>query len=97
MTRPRRFRLPLVTVLVTVLFLSLAALATGKPGNPPGNPNPGNPAKPAKPTPATSASPAAAQYGKVRVAICHKGKTIRVAQPAVSAHLRHGDSLGACP
>jgi hypothetical protein len=37
-----------------------------------------------------------AQYGRHRVAICHKGHTIRVAQPAVKAHLRHGDHLGAC-
>jgi len=36
------------------------------------------------------------QYGKHRVALCHKGHTIRVAQPAVKAHLRHGDTLGAC-
>lgn len=36
------------------------------------------------------------QYGRHRVAICHKGHTIRVAQPAVKAHLRHGDTLGAC-
>jgi hypothetical protein len=36
------------------------------------------------------------QYGKHKVALCHKGHTIRVAQPAVKAHLRHGDTLGAC-
>jgi hypothetical protein len=36
------------------------------------------------------------QYGRHKVAICHKGHTIRVAQPAVKAHLRHGDKLGAC-
>ena len=36
------------------------------------------------------------QYGLHRVAICHKGHTIKVAQPAVKAHLRHGDKLGAC-
>ena len=36
------------------------------------------------------------QYGRQKVAICHKGHTIRVAQPAVKAHLRHGDKLGAC-
>jgi hypothetical protein len=36
------------------------------------------------------------QYGRHRVALCHKGHTIRVAQPAVKAHLRHGDKLGAC-
>lgn len=37
------------------------------------------------------------QYGKNKVAICHKGKkTIMVAQPAVAAHLRHGDQVGTC-
>jgi hypothetical protein len=36
------------------------------------------------------------QYGRHRVALCHKGHTIRVAQPAVKAHVRHGDTLGAC-
>jgi hypothetical protein len=36
------------------------------------------------------------QYGHHKVAICHKGHTIKVAQPAVKAHLRHGDTLGAC-
>ena len=37
------------------------------------------------------------QYGKQKVALCHKGHhTIRVAQPAVAAHLRHGDRLGTC-
>ena len=36
------------------------------------------------------------QYGKHRVTLCHKGHTIRVAPPAVKAHLKHGDKLGAC-
>lgn len=36
------------------------------------------------------------QYGHHRVLLCHKGHTIRVAPPAVKAHLRHGDKLGAC-
>ena len=94
MTRTRSIRLPLAVVLVTVLFLALAALATGKPGNP----NPGKPANPGK-SAAAKSGPAAAQYqyGKVKVQVCHKGKTIRIAQPAVRAHLRHGDSLGPCP
>ena len=34
--------------------------------------------------------------GQDKVTICHKGKTIQVAAPAVKAHLKHGDSLGAC-
>jgi hypothetical protein len=36
------------------------------------------------------------QYGKHRVALCHKGHTIYVAPPAVKAHLKHGDKQGAC-
>lgn len=40
--------------------------------------------------------------GQDKVEICHKPgtpdeKTIRVAEPAVKAHLKHGDTLGACP
>jgi hypothetical protein len=31
-----------------------------------------------------------------KVVICHKGNTLEVAEPAVQAHLNHGDSLGAC-
>jgi hypothetical protein len=40
--------------------------------------------------------PGGKQYGKHKVAICHKGRTIHVAQPAVKAHLAHGDRLGTC-
>jgi hypothetical protein len=36
------------------------------------------------------------QYGHHKVLLCHNGHTIRVAPPAVKAHLRHGDKLGAC-
>ena len=31
-----------------------------------------------------------------KVTICHKGKTITVAESAVEAHRRHGDTLGPC-
>ena len=34
--------------------------------------------------------------GREKVTICHKGHTIRVAFPAVKAHLRHGDVPGRC-
>ncbi len=35
--------------------------------------------------------------GQEQVTLCHKGKnTITVGEPAADAHLRHGDSLGAC-
>jgi hypothetical protein len=37
------------------------------------------------------------QYGRHKVAVCHKGrKTLWLPQPAVRAHLRHGDKLGVC-
>jgi len=32
-----------------------------------------------------------------RVTLCHRGNTITVAEPAVPAHLAHGDTLGPCP
>jgi hypothetical protein len=37
------------------------------------------------------------QYGHHKVAVCHKGRrTLWLPQPAVRAHLRHGDKLGVC-
>jgi hypothetical protein len=44
----------------------------------------------------SSVSAAQYQYGKEKVQVCHKGKTITIAKPAEKAHLRHGDKLGAC-
>ena len=35
--------------------------------------------------------------GKDKVTLCHKKKTLTVGAPAQAAHLRHGDSPGACP
>ena len=40
------------------------------------------------------ALPASAKPSKVM--LCHRGRTISVAQPAVAGHVAHGDSLGAC-
>jgi len=34
--------------------------------------------------------------GREKVTICHKGHTIRIAKPALPAHLRHGDTPGPC-
>jgi hypothetical protein len=34
--------------------------------------------------------------GQDKVVLCHKNKTLTVGAPAQAAHLRHGDSLGAC-
>jgi hypothetical protein len=36
------------------------------------------------------------KHGHSKVVICHKGKTMEVPEPAVQAHLDHGDSLDAC-
>ena len=83
----------LVAVLTAALFLSVTALgAMGAPGK-------GKPGKDKGKTPTTAQySPSAKQYGKNKVAICHKGKTIHVAAPAVKAHLRHEDALAPpCP
>jgi hypothetical protein len=35
------------------------------------------------------------QYGG-KATICHKGKTLSVGKPAEAAHIRHGDTTGAC-
>jgi hypothetical protein len=35
--------------------------------------------------------------GKGKVTICHNGQTITVSKSALKSHLRHGDSMGACP
>jgi 4-hydroxyphenylpyruvate dioxygenase-like putative hemolysin len=45
---------------------------------------------------AKNPAPAQKQYGK-KVTLCHKGKvTITVSKNAVKAHLKHGDTVGAC-
>lgn len=33
---------------------------------------------------------------KKKVLVCHNGKTLQIAQSALSAHLKHGDNLGPC-
>ena len=85
-----RLRLAVAAVLVGLIVVSITALsgiaAPGKGKPPPGK---GHAAKKA-------AGPAQKQYGHHKVTICHKGKTISVAQPAVKAHLKHGDRLGRC-
>ena len=84
----RNARAALATALVMVLVLAIAALAGAAPGK----------GKPGKPGKSAKAAPAAAQYqyGKKKVTLCHKGKTITVGAPAAKAHLRHGDKLGRC-
>ena len=86
MKQSMKLRLALIVVLTAALCLSVVALAApvkGKPADPSGK---------AKKT----VSAAQYQYGKTRVALCHKGKTITIGAPAAKAHLRHGDKLGPC-
>ena len=40
---------------------------------------------------------ALAGYGQEKVQVCHKGKTLTVAAPAVPAHQGHGATMGPCP
>ncbi len=47
-------------------------------------------------------SPPVGQQSPARVTVCHKPgtpaqKTMTLPQPAVRAHVGHGDTLGACP
>jgi hypothetical protein len=89
--RSRKLQLVLAVVLGAALFLSVAALASvGK----------GKPGKPGKGKNASAAQyqygPSGKQYGKTKVTLCHKGKTITVGAPAAKAHLRHGDKVGSC-
>jgi hypothetical protein len=99
MSRVQRIaRGAVATALTLVLVLAIAALAGASPGKgkPPGPP--GQAKKNAAPTAAQKQyGPAGHQYGKTKVTLCHKGKTITVGAPAVKAHLRHGDKLGRCP
>jgi len=34
--------------------------------------------------------------GHEKVTICHNGKTITVAKPALKGHMKHGDTEGEC-
>jgi hypothetical protein len=99
----RPIRIALAVSLAVALLLAIAALAgaapppgKGKPAAPPGQ------AKKAAPVAVATAAkkqygPSGKQYGKTKVTLCHKGKTITVGAPAAKAHLRHGDKLGRCP
>jgi len=95
-----RYRGLVTAALLAVVALAVAALAAGSFAR--GGPNHGN--AHGKPAEANASAGAAqyqygaggAQYGLHRVAVCHKGHTLRIPQPAVPAHLRHGDRLGTC-
>jgi len=92
MSRVSRYtRAVLASVLTVVLVLAVAAFAGASPGK-------GKPGKPGKKKAPSTAQygPSGKQYGKTKVTLCHKGKTITVGKPAAKAHLRHGDKLGPC-
>jgi hypothetical protein len=42
------------------------------------------------------ATPPEGGNGQPKVEVCHKGKIITVAEPAVAAHERHGDDMALC-
>ena len=42
-------------------------------------------------------NPPGKEPGAEKVFVCHKGKTLEIARPALDAHLKHGDAQGACP
>lgn len=89
MTLHAKIRLTLAVVLGAVLVTAVSALALAAPLGSSSAAQYGY-------GPGGQYGPAGKQNGKHRVAICHKGHTIRVAQPAVKAHLRHKDKLGSC-
>jgi len=99
-TRLKRLAFAAFTIVLCVAVAALAAVSAADPGNGKGNANGHNkqaaPPTTTSPTPAPSPSSAAKQYGRHKVMLCHKHHTISVAQPAVKAHLAHGDKLGAC-
>jgi len=48
-------------------------------------------------TSVASAGPKGKKEGQHKVAICHKGRTKLVPEPAVAGHVGHGDTVGPCP
>ena len=95
----RPIRIALVIALTAALVLAVVALAGAAPPPGKGKPSgtPGKPAKAAAKAAKKQYGPPGKQYGKTKVTLCHKGKTITVGAPAAKAHLRHGDKLGRCP
>ncbi len=87
-----RARLSVIAALTAALLAAVGALS-GVAAPPPGK---GKGKGKGKASAAQYKDGTGKAHGKSKVSICHKGKTIRVAQPAVKAHLRHGDKLGSC-
>ena len=93
MTKPS-LRFALVLALGLVLLVSMTALGVAAPGGK--GKGKGKGAEAAAAASQYQYGPAGKQYGKQKITICHKGKTLRVAAPAWKGHQKHGDKLGAC-
>jgi hypothetical protein len=49
-------------------------------------------------TSVASAGPKGKKAGQNKVEVCHKGKkTLLIPEPALAAHIGHGDTPGPCP
>jgi hypothetical protein len=81
----RHGRLLAGALLVALAAVSLAGLAIASPA-------PGKGAAASQ----YAYGPSGKAYGKNKVVICHKGKTLKIPVPALKGHLRHGDKTGAC-
>jgi hypothetical protein len=85
-----RIRIALAVLFGAVLLVSVTALGYGAPGK-------GKPGKGKSPSAAQyQYGPAGHAYGKQKLTLCHKGKTLKVGAPAWKGHKKHGDKLGAC-
>ena len=84
-----RIRIAFAVLLGAILLVSVTTLGYGSPGK----------GKPKGKSPSAAQyqyGPAGKAYGKQKLTICHKGKTLKVAAPAWKGHSKHGDKLGAC-
>jgi cytochrome c5 len=96
---PKVARLPLVvaTALAAIVLVCVTALAgVAAPGKAKPPPAQGDAAKKAAGAAKAQHGAGGNEYGRHKVTICHKGKTMGVPAPAVGAHLKHGDKLDPC-
>lgn len=81
-------RVPIKTSVVLAAALVLAACGSEDPAGPS--------AILSAPPASESGGFVGTMGGQAKVTLCHEGNTITVAEPAVAAHLAHGDTLGPC-
>jgi cytochrome c5 len=92
-----RLQLVLATVLAAGVLVCVTALAgAAAPGKAKPPPTKRDAAKKAVGAANGQHGHGGKQYARHKVTICHKGRTMGVAAPAVGAHLKHGDKLDAC-